>query len=1127
MPPALPAPASVRVTVIAHTLIRIESAPDGRFVDVPSLFAIHGPTGSVPLDDPVLAVHTTPASAGSPPIRVSTDRLSFIYTPDGQPPHPGNMHALIRHPAPPAGLPMLDGHVLWTPGARNRFNLGGTLSTLDGLRAAAPLPEGLLSRDGWQLVDDSATAVLVDGWAATRESVGAAANLDWYLFAYGNDFPAALRTLAIIAGVVPTPRKYALGSWFSRYWPYTSEEFRGIALEYASHGFPLDVMVLDMDWHREGWTGWSWNRDLLPDAETLMQWLHAQSLAVTLNLHPADGVGPHEDRYAPFMRALGRTPDGSTVAFDAGDRDYMQALFGQVHRPLEQPERRPGVRGGAGGGGAAGGGIDFWWLDWQQDRFVRSIPGLTNLRWLNHLYTNHTQRQPGTLGPADPGLRPLSFSRWGGGNGESDREGGGTPFGDHRNPVHFSGDAHTGWDMLAFQVPFTVTAGNVGCFFWSHDIGGHFGPRFEETTARWVQFGALSPVLRLHSARTASLDRRPWTYEPRFSNAMRTAFLLRSRLMPTIYAAARECEEMLPLLRPMYLTRPGTPRAYRTPHQYTLGDHLLCAPITAPGLGQACVGTQYVWFPADEAPGKPPSAWHDLSTGSRFGGDNADEHGGLGGVDGAEAIVSAPIDRSPVYLRAGVPLAMQGPTLRMAAPAVTDLRVRMFPGRPGQRESTNLYEDDGASLAYRSGASAATPITVEWSTRPAPDGRLCCRVDIGPTTGIFEGQQPERRIAIEVAAVAEVQDVQVDNTPASATPTTTLSPRDAGGLFTIDLGIRPISRLVSVEFTLRPADAAALALAERAADLAAALDEPVKPETLVQTVVRHCAPRMGAVGEARGAATPNPARIEAILRIGAGIGAFSQDHILRVLNTLGLLDDDGPVDVHVIDRVGTHETPLSRHAVQPRPNAPADVILPPAPLAAPPLGLRATRLVRVHASIRRTPIVFEHVLDTHLAPLTAFACAGPFDWDWRWSIAERVNAPETLTVDPHAGTQTPSTPPKAGWTPAKSSGKWAVNFRELWADRGGLGYAAVCILSPVPQPVRIHFECSDKLEAFLDGAKVYSLDAFDGHAAAQPSAAVTLPKGESVLLVKASQGGGGWGFTASIDAPHGLEQRPL
>ena len=73
-------------------------------------------------------------------------------------------------------------------------------------------------------------------------------------------------------------------------------------------------MVLDMDWHREGWTGWSWNRELIPDPENLFADLHKQGLEVTLNLHPADGVAATEDQYPAFMKALGLPADGKNRA---------------------------------------------------------------------------------------------------------------------------------------------------------------------------------------------------------------------------------------------------------------------------------------------------------------------------------------------------------------------------------------------------------------------------------------------------------------------------------------------------------------------------------------------------------------------------------------------------------------------------------------------------------------------------------------------------------------------------------------------------------------------------------------------------------------------------------------------
>ncbi len=439
-----------RFTVITPNCIRLEYAASDQFTDLPSLFAANRAARWA-------GFHLAQTENTTV---IDTGAIRLTYTPDGKPFSPDNLHADIKTDA---------GAAHWTPGAPNPGNLGGTLTTLDRADGPEDLGQGLLSRDGWFLLDNSQTPLLTTDWVQARP---ANAGTDWYLFGYGSDYHAALRSLAAVGGPVPLPRKYALGVWYSRYWPYSSDDFRNIVGEYAQHDFPLDNMVLDMGWHKDGWTGWSWNRKLLPDAEALLPWFHAQGLHDTLNLHPADGVGPQEDTYAAFMQDMGADPTAKqTLPFDAADKKYMDTLFADVFAPLEKN------------------GVDFWWLDWQQYRDTRSQPGLTNLFWLNTLLYDRTARN---------GQRGLSFSRWGG-------------WGDHRHPIHFSGDASTHFPMLAFEVPFTSTAGNVGCFFWSHDIGGHNQGRNEESYTRWVQFGATSAVLRSHSMDDPTMDRRPWT----------------------------------------------------------------------------------------------------------------------------------------------------------------------------------------------------------------------------------------------------------------------------------------------------------------------------------------------------------------------------------------------------------------------------------------------------------------------------------------------------------------------------------------------------------------------------------------------------------------------------------------
>ncbi len=667
---------NARFTVVTPNCVRLEYVPGGAFVDAPSLFAVKRATrGGFRLTRG--AMHTV----------IDTGEIRLTYTPDGKPFTPANLKAVVKKG---------QGGVTWVPGAPNPGNLGGTIRTLDGADGPEDLGQGLLSRDGWYLLDDSRSPLLLDGWVQARP---AGSGTDWYLFGYGDDYHAALKSLAAIGGPVPLPRKYALGAWYSRYWPYSSADYRQIIGEYAAHDFPLDNIVMDMDWHRDGWTGWSWNQSLLPDAKALLPWFHAQGLHVTLNLHPADGVGPQEDAYPAFMRDMGADPAmKQTIPFDAADPKYMKTLFADVFTPLEKA------------------GVDFWWLDWQQGERTRSIPDLTNLFWLNTLLYGRTSQG---------GQRGLSFSRWAG-------------WGDHRHPIHFSGDASTSFSMLAFEVPFTSTAGNVGCFFWSHDIGGHNRGRNEESYVRWVQFGATSPVLRSHSTRDAQMDRRPWTYPRWAEDSMRTAFHLRDELFPYLYtSAAQSARKTVPLDRPLYFDHPREEKAYHNAQEYLLGDDFLAAPVVTPGVGPDRVGRQAVWF--------PPGLWYDYFTGERFAGNT-------------DALVSADIDEFPLYARGGVPIPMQPYTPRMTTTPLSTLRVRCWPGADGATGRATLYEDDGVTTGYERGQSATTALSY---TRRGS----AVTVTVGAVVGHYAGQPARRALVIELPDTVQAARAMLNGKP--------------------------------------------------------------------------------------------------------------------------------------------------------------------------------------------------------------------------------------------------------------------------------------------------------------------------------------------------------------------------
>ena len=111
---------------------------------------------------------------------------------------------------------------------------------------------GLLSRSGWALIDDSGKPLIVptdshwNEWVAERSE---GERQDWYFLAYGHDYKKALADYQKVAGRAMLPPKSTLGYWWSRYWQYSDDEMVDIVDKLRSYDIPIDVLIVDMDWH--------------------------------------------------------------------------------------------------------------------------------------------------------------------------------------------------------------------------------------------------------------------------------------------------------------------------------------------------------------------------------------------------------------------------------------------------------------------------------------------------------------------------------------------------------------------------------------------------------------------------------------------------------------------------------------------------------------------------------------------------------------------------------------------------------------------------------------------------------------------------------------------------------------
>ena len=701
-----------RFTVLTPQLIRMEWAADGKFEDHASFVFLNRrlpvPKFTVRRDGQHLtldtsALHLVYDASGPDDGKFTPDNLTITLQLDGKP-------------------------VIWHPGMPDTGNLQGTTRTLDGAlgsKTREPIGPGLISRDGWVVVDDS-TRPLFDSdnftfsqgekspwpWVMLRPPGD---RQDWYFFGYGHDYKQALHDYVEVAGRIPLPPRFAFGAWWSRYWAYSDQELDNLVRGFHENDVPLDVLVIDMDWHLShdqleamhehdqsgqylGWTGYTWNPLLFPDPAAFLHHIHAQGLKVTLNLHPASGVQPWEKAYPAMARAMGIDPaTRKYVPFDITSKKFATNYMDILHHPLERE------------------GIDFWWLDWQQQP-TTALPGVNPTWWLNYVHFTDQERE---------GKRPLLFHRWGG-------------LGNHRYEIGFSGDTISVWPSLAFQPWFTATAANVGYAYWSHDIGGHMpGAVDPELFTRWVQFGALSPILRTHTTKNPDSERRIWAYPEPYSSIMRATFQERYALQPYLYTEARRTYDTgVAFFHPLYYDWPEAGDAYTQKNEYVFGSQMLVAPVAAPVDTTSQLATQPVW--------SPPGSWIERATGRTFTGP-------------AALTRRFSIDQIPVYVRAGAIVPRQPPMEYTGQKPIDPLILRIYPLADGQTSTYRLYADASSSEAYKRGICTWTPIT-------AAQRGDTLTVTIAPVEGRYPGMIEQRAYELQLPDDWPPQSVTVNGT---------------------------------------------------------------------------------------------------------------------------------------------------------------------------------------------------------------------------------------------------------------------------------------------------------------------------------------------------------------------------
>ena len=501
--------------------------------------------------------------------------------------------------------------------------------------------------------------------------------LDYYLV-YGPLPADVVKGFADLLGTMPLPPRWALGYHQSR-WSYTPEtELRRIASEMRQRELPCDSLHLDIDYMRH-YRVFTWNDQRFPDPAVTIRDLHQQGFHVVAIVDPGVKVDPS---FSVYREGLERKMFVSTE---------QGAVFQGCCWPDEAvfPDfLRPDVR--------------YWWGNLQKALTEAGVDGIWNDMNEPAIFSQPFSRGTGVVGtlPEDALQGPEkertthaeAHNLYGSGMAQASYEGmrrllnGSRPFilnrsgfaGIQRWSASWMGDNSSTWEHLEMSLPQLMNMSLCGIPFTGVDIGGFSGHATPELFARWIEAGILYPFCRNHTS-VGTRPQEPWEFGSQVEVIARTYLNLRYRLLPYLYSLFHQAATRgEPVLRPLLYHFPQDPATYHLHDQAMLGAHILAAPVVKPGLTARAV---YL----------PEGGWYDYWTDEYFEGP-------------AHILAQAPLDRLPLYVRAGTVLPL-GPVMQFSSEKpLNPLTLEVYPGQG----SFSLYEDDGETFEFVGGDTCST-----------------------------------------------------------------------------------------------------------------------------------------------------------------------------------------------------------------------------------------------------------------------------------------------------------------------------------------------------------------------------------------------------------------------------------
>ncbi len=429
---------------------------------------------------------------------------------------------------------------------------------------------GLFSLDGMVSFDDS-DSLRINEVGSIEEPIKG--NIDIYVFIYNKDFGLCVQDYFKLTGLPELIPRYALGNWWCRDLPYKTDEIAQLVYEFEKRQIPLSVILLDKDWHvrdaeKKNLSGFTFNKELIPDPKLLIDTLHQRGIHFGVRIDPDEGFYPYEEHYEDVKNFLGYTNEG-LIAIDPLNPKMLDALLKYGLNPIESL------------------GVDFFWNN------SSNIKNLHRLWVLNYYIYNNLNRSQDKRGMilARNSLKTA-----------------------HKFPVLYAGNSKVSWENFKSTPFFNLSASNIGACWWSHDIGGFDeGIEDPELYIRSVQLGTFSPILRFHSASGKYYKREPWKWDIRTETIVTKYLRLRHNLSSYLYTEAYKYHKTGSMIfQPLYYYLPQVYDNDNYKIEYFFGSELLVSPIINKKntIMNRTIHRFYL----------PDGVWYEFTTGKRYQG---------------------------------------------------------------------------------------------------------------------------------------------------------------------------------------------------------------------------------------------------------------------------------------------------------------------------------------------------------------------------------------------------------------------------------------------------------------------------------------------------------------------------